>query len=145
MPATAAIKAAYKNPKDFKIIGKSIRGVDNQAILTGKPAFSVDMEPTGTLFAVFEKCPVFGGKAMSANLDEVKALPGIKHAFIVEPAGRGANSLASGVAIVADSWWKANNANCLATARTCGCVMAVAWRISPPPCSTSSICPSQPP
>src|SRR5207247_11236710 len=40
----------------------------------------------------------------------VKALPGIKHAFIVEAAGRGANSLASGVAIVADSWWLANNA-----------------------------------
>ena len=45
------------------------------------------------LFAVFEKCPVFGGKAVSANLDEVKKLPGIKHAFIVEAAGQGNNSL----------------------------------------------------
>src|SRR5205814_3092163 len=52
-----------------------------------------------------------GGKAVTANLDEVKRLPGIKHAFIVEgAAGRGNNSLASGVAIVADSWWLANNA-----------------------------------
>ena len=62
------------------------------------------------LFAIFEKCPVFGGKAVSANLDEVKRLPGVKHAFIVEAAGQGDNSLASGVAIVADSWWFANNA-----------------------------------
>ena len=56
------------------------------------------------------KCDVFGGKAVSANLDEIKKLPGIKHAFIVEPAGQGNNSLASGVAIVADSWWLANDA-----------------------------------
>ena len=63
------------------------------------------------LFAVFEKCPVFGGKAVSANLDEVKKLPGIKHAFLVDAARAAArNSLASGVAIVADNWWLANNA-----------------------------------
>jgi isoquinoline 1-oxidoreductase subunit beta len=109
-PSADAVKAAYKNPKDFKIIGKPLKGVDNAAIVTGKPSFSIDLEPEGTLFAVFEKCPVFGGKAMSANLDDVKKLPGIKHAFIVDAAGRGNNSLASGVAIVADSWWLANNA-----------------------------------
>ncbi|HET9831790.1 MAG TPA: molybdopterin cofactor-binding domain-containing protein [Vicinamibacterales bacterium] len=110
-PAADAVKAAYKDPKNFKIIGKPIKGVDNAAIVTGKPSFSIDLEPQGTLFAVFEKCPVFGGKAMSANLDEVKALPGVKHAFIVDAVkGQGQNNLASGVAIVADGWWQANNA-----------------------------------
>ena len=109
-PAPAAVKAAYKDPKNFKIIGKPVKGVDNLAIVTGAPAFSIDLEPEGTLFAVFEKCPVFGGKALDANLDAVKARPGVKHAFIVEAAGRGPNSLASGVAIVAGSWWQANDA-----------------------------------
>jgi isoquinoline 1-oxidoreductase beta subunit len=109
-PGVDAVKAAYKNPKDFKIIGKPIKGVDNAAIVAGKPSFSIDLEPQGTVFAVFEKCPVFGGKAVSANLDEVKRLPGVKHAFIVDAAGRGNNSLASGVAIVGDSWWLVNNA-----------------------------------
>ena len=109
-PTADAVKAAYKDPKNFKIIGKPIKGVDNAAIVTGKPSFSIDNEPEGTLYAVFDKCPVFGGKAVSANLDEVKALPGVKHAFLVEKAGQGANSLASGVAIVADNWWFANNA-----------------------------------
>ena len=100
-PAVEAVKAAYKDPKNFKIIGKPIKGVDNVAIVTGKPAFSIDVEPPGTLFAVFDKCPVFGGKAVSANLDEVKRLPGVRHAFIVDAvAGRGNNCLASGVAIV---------------------------------------------
>jgi isoquinoline 1-oxidoreductase beta subunit len=112
-PAPADLK--LKDPKDFKIIGKPLPGYDNMAITTGKPIFSIDVAPAGMLSAVFEKCPVFGGKAVSANLDEIKKLPGINHAFIVPaPAatGRGgaAAGPASGVAIVADSWWLAQNA-----------------------------------
>jgi isoquinoline 1-oxidoreductase beta subunit len=110
-PDQAAAQAALKNPRDFKIIGQRIRGVDNLDIVTGRPAFSIDVAPEGMLYAVFEKCPVFGGRAVSANLDEVKRLPGVRHAFIVDAAqGRGNNTLASGVAIVADSWWLANDA-----------------------------------
>jgi isoquinoline 1-oxidoreductase beta subunit len=110
-PDEAAAEAALKNPRDFKIIGQRIRGVDNLDIVTGRPAFSIDVAPEGMLHAVLEKCPVFGGRAVSANLDEIKRLPGIRHAFIVDAVqGRGNNSLASGVAIVADSWWLANDA-----------------------------------
>ena len=110
MPETAAIEAALKNPRDFKIIGKRIRSVDNLDIVTGRPIFSIDVSFPNMLHAVLVKCDVFGGKVVSANLDEIKKLPGIKHAFIIEPAGQGNNSLASGVAIVADSWWLANDA-----------------------------------
>jgi isoquinoline 1-oxidoreductase subunit beta len=111
VPETPAIEAALKNPRDFKIIGKRIKGVDNLDIVTGRPVFSIDIAFPNMLHAVLVKCDVFGGKAVSANLDEIKKLPGIKHAFIVEPAtGQGNNSLASGVAIVADSWWLANDA-----------------------------------
>jgi isoquinoline 1-oxidoreductase subunit beta len=110
VPEAAAIEAALKNPRDFKIIGKRIRGVDNLDIVTGRPAFSIDVSFPNMLYAVMVKCDVFQGKVASANLDEIKKLPGIKHAFIVEPAGQGNNSLASGVAIVADSWWLANDA-----------------------------------
>ncbi len=110
VPDKAAIEAGLKNPRDFTIIGKRIRGVDNLDIVTGRPVFSIDVALPDMLHAVLVKCDVFGGKAVSANLDEIKKLPGIRHAFIVEPAGQGNNSLASGVAIVADSWWLANDA-----------------------------------
>jgi isoquinoline 1-oxidoreductase beta subunit len=125
LPDAAAINAAFKDPKTFKIVGKPIPGVENFEIVTGKPVFSIDQMPMpGTLYAVFEKCSVFGGKVMSANLDEIKKLPGIKHAFVVDapaPAAAGqrgggpaigvsATTLTSGVAIVSDSWWMANNA-----------------------------------
>ena len=110
VPTEAAAEAAFKNPRDFKIIGQRIRGVDNLDIVTGRPAFSIDIAPPGMLYAVLEKCPVYGGRVVTANLDAVKKLPGVRHAFVVEPAGQGNNSLASGVAIVADSWWMANDA-----------------------------------
>src|SRR3954471_2919744 len=116
-PAPADLK--LKDPKDFKIIGKPLPGVEGMAITTGKPVYSIDLALPGMLSAVFEKCPVFGGTAVSANLDEIKKLPGIRHAFIVPApapaAGRGGGpggpaGPASGVAIVADSWWLAQSA-----------------------------------
>src|SRR5438132_10728070 len=121
MPVPDLASVKLKDPKDFKIMGKNILGVDNPAIVTGKPSFSIDVNPPGMLYAAYEKCPVFGGKVVSANLDEIKKLPGVKHAFIIEarppqpapaqgaPAGPNV-TWASGVAIVADNWWLANNA-----------------------------------
>ena len=111
MPVPALSSVKLKDPKDFKIIGQRLPGVDNFAIVTGKPSFSIDVNPPGMLFAVYEKCPVFGGKAVSANLDEVKKQPGVKHAFLIDASPEGSNvKWVSGVAIVAENWWLANNA-----------------------------------
>src|SRR2546427_10378040 len=108
VPDLASVK--LKDPKDFKIMGKNILGVDNPAIVTGKPSFSIDVNPPDMLYAAYEKCPVFGGKVVSANIEDIKKLPGVKHVFIVEasparPPAPGVVNWASGVAIVADNWW----------------------------------------
>ncbi len=106
----------FKDANSYKIIGKWTPGVDVPGIVVGKPIFGIDFTMPGMLFAAYEKCPVFGGKVTSANVDEIKKLPGIKDAFVVEgtvtvtPLTPGEPGLEPGVAIVAQTWWAAQSA-----------------------------------
>ena len=98
-----------KDPKDFTIIGKGMPGVDNRKIVTGQPLFGIDVTVPGMLYAVFEKAPVFAAKVKSANLEEIRKEPGVKHAFVVD-GGAQLQGLLGGVAIVANTWWEARSA-----------------------------------
>lgn len=123
-PSMSSVK--LKDPKDFRILGKPQPNVDNRAIVTGKPQFGIDVKLPGMLYAVIERSPVYGGKVKSANLDEIKKLPGVRNVLIIAPAPAGsagpadtttepgtviaAAGMEPGVAIVADTWWQAQSA-----------------------------------
>jgi isoquinoline 1-oxidoreductase beta subunit len=114
MPALATLK--LKDPADYKIIGVSQTQRELPNILTGKPIFGIDVVVPGMLYAVFEKCGVFGGKVVSSNIDDIKKLPGVKNAFVITRSDitdavlPGDPGLENGIAIVADHWWAAQSA-----------------------------------
>ncbi|MFN9089855.1 MAG: molybdopterin cofactor-binding domain-containing protein [Gemmatimonadaceae bacterium] len=93
-----------KDPKDFRIIGTRKTTVGIKDILTGKPIFGIDVTVPGMHYATFVKAPVYAAKVKSANLDAIKALPGVTHAFVVGGTDNLAG-LKAGVAIVGKSWW----------------------------------------
>jgi isoquinoline 1-oxidoreductase beta subunit len=118
LPLPDPASVHLKDPKDYKIIGHTQGGCDVPAIVVGKPLYGIDVEIPGMKYAVFQKCPVYGGRVKTANLDELLKLPGVRHAFAVagnltttaggvDPSG---SALEPGVAIVADSWWQAQSA-----------------------------------
>jgi len=101
-----------KDPKDFKIIGHAAKDVDGPAIVNGQPLFGIDVTVPGMLYATYEKCPVFRGEVATANIDDVKSMPGVRHCFVVKgtiPEGEMTlnSGLSGGVAIVADTWYQA--------------------------------------
>lgn len=109
LPVPAKEQVKLKDPKDFKLLGKRVPQVDSRNIATGRPLFGIDMKLPGMVYAIYEKCPAFGGKVVSANLDHIKTLPGVKDAFILEGNGK-VKELVPGVAIIADSTWAAFSA-----------------------------------
>ena len=96
-------------PSDFSLLGTFVPGVDNQQIHTGQPLFGCDVRLDSMLYAIFEKCPTFGGKVGDANIEQVRKLPGVTHAFVVEGTDD-LDGLQAGVAIVANTWWEASSA-----------------------------------
>ena len=122
LAATAAtlpvpdLKTLKLKEKDFNLIGQSTPGVDVPNIVTGKPIFGIDFTAPGMLYAAYQKCPVYGGKVVSANLDEIKKMPAIKDAFVVDhaidvgPVMESDPGLEPGIAIVAETWWAAQSA-----------------------------------
>ena len=98
--------APFKARADYKILGTRIGGVDNKKIVTGEPLFGIDTVRPGMVFAIYEKCPNAGGKPTAFNEAEIKKLPGVLDAFMVEGNGR-AIELQPGVAIVATSTYYA--------------------------------------
>jgi isoquinoline 1-oxidoreductase beta subunit len=69
-----------KDPKDFKYVGKPLKRLDTADKTNGKT--------------------VFGGKVVSFDASKAKSMPGVKDVV----------QITDGVAVVADSWWRAKTA-----------------------------------
>jgi isoquinoline 1-oxidoreductase beta subunit len=109
LPVPDEKSVVLKTRKDYKLLGTRVPGVDNRKIVAGEPLFGIDQVLPGMLYAAYQKCPATGGRVRDANLAEIRALPGVKEAFILEGNGR-VTEVMPGVAIVATSTWAAFSA-----------------------------------
>ena len=106
--AAAAAKLAppkdvvLKDPKDWKIAGKSMRRIDIPASVNGTQRYGADTQLPGMLYAAVAQCPVFGGVAKSFDDSRVKSRRGIVKVMSVDDGKT--------VAVVADNWWRAKEA-----------------------------------
>ena len=88
---------ALKDPSQFKIVGKSRKRLDTPGKVDGSTIFGIDVRLPNMLYAVVERCPVFGGTVVSFDDSKTKAVPGVKSVV----------KISNGVAVIADNTWAA--------------------------------------
>ena len=91
-----------KDPKDWKIIGKSMRRVDIPASVNGTQKYGVDTQLPGMVYAAIAQSPVFGGKVKSFDASKVQSRRGIQKVLTIDDG--------AAVVVVADNWWRAKEA-----------------------------------
>ena len=97
--------------KDFKIIGTSKKNVDGKKIVTGQSMYGLDFAREGMQLAMIQHPPAFGMKIKDFNVEEIKNMPGVKDAFIVDTSFEGGGGFDEKgflqlIAIVGDSTWE---------------------------------------
>ena len=88
-----------KDPKDYKIIGKRVHRVDTPDKIYGKAKFGIDVVIPGMYYAAVSRCPSFGGSVKNYDAVKAESLPGVLDVV----------QISSGVAVIADSTWRAFN------------------------------------
>jgi len=90
-----------KDPKDWKIAGKSLKRLDTPDKVTGTTIYGIDVKLPGMLNAAIRDCPVTGGKLKSFDEAKIVNMKGVKKVVKVGDTA---------VAVVADTWWHAKSA-----------------------------------
>lgn len=84
-----------KSSETFKLIGKRIANIDNQAIVTGQHKYGIDTKREGMLYATIIRSPAFGQLLESLDDTEAKKLPGIEQVLKFE----------NKIAVIGQSTW----------------------------------------
>ena len=90
-----------KDPRDWKIAGKSVKRLDTAEKLNGSLIYAIDLKLPGMLHAAIKQAPVFRSKLVSFDEAKIAGMPGVKRAVKVNDGA---------VAVVADTWWRAKKA-----------------------------------
>ena len=101
-----------KTPDQWWLLGKATPRLDVSVKVNGSAQYCIDTRLEGMLYAAVKCCPVPWGKLKSYDFDAVKNRAGIITAIEFKAIeGKTATSdMQNGVAIVADSWYRAKTA-----------------------------------
>lgn len=98
-----------KDPARFSIIGRPIPGPDTPAIVAGKPLFGIDTQLPGMVHAALLTAPVRGAVLRTHDASKALSLPGVRKVVVLRQLGE-EDAPVDGLAVIADSWWTANEA-----------------------------------
>ena len=97
---TPPMDVALKNPRTWKLVGKPRRRLDVLDKVTAQPVYAIDVRLPGMLYAAIVHCPAFGGAPKSIDESAIASMKGVQKVV----------RLPNAVAVVADSWWRAQRA-----------------------------------
>jgi len=86
-----------KEPGEFVLLGRATPRLDIPAKVDGSAGFGADIQLPGLLTAAVVRCPVFGGTVEKVNDTRARAVPGVRQVV----------TISSGVAVVAEHFWAA--------------------------------------
>ena len=89
-----------KDASAFKYIGTHFARIDAEAKATGTASFGIDIDLPDMVYAVVLRSPVAGAKAVRFDDEAARRQPGVQTIL----------PISSGIAVVADSYWQANQA-----------------------------------
>jgi isoquinoline 1-oxidoreductase beta subunit len=89
-----------KDPKEFAVVGKATKRLDTPHKVNGTAEYGIDVKLPGMVYASLEQSPVIGGKVVSFDASKAKTMPGVIDVVQIN----------DGVAVVANSYWRARKA-----------------------------------
>ena len=86
-----------KDPKDFTLIGKSLKRLDMPGKVNGQAIYGIDAMLPDMKFATIAASPVLGGKVAKVDSGAAERIPGVRQVIVLDDM----------VAVVGDHMWAA--------------------------------------
>lgn len=102
-------RPALKQPGDWRYIGKPLPRHDLAEAATGRRIFGADQRLPGMKYAAIRHVPVMGGTVKSFDAETARAMPGVVDVIHIPRFDHAYGSL-GGIAVIADSTWRAQKA-----------------------------------
>ncbi|AOW11095.1 xanthine dehydrogenase family protein molybdopterin-binding subunit [Flavobacterium gilvum] len=96
----------YKNPKDFKYIGKTLKSVDIKNFVNGSATYGIDKRLPNMKFVAIARCPVTFGTVKSFNKTAAMKIRGLENVIELQKIERPFGPL-GGIAVIASNTWAA--------------------------------------